>query len=151
MTKTREVTNESVPWFGTVNLREGGPWKIYQTTRQLALLQPEALVADFGRISDDYFQQHHIPMRLLAFTLGTTNTTEIRNRTVFEQEYTLLCKALFSGSNESEFCSWFASIDTGIDEVPFYTTQDYIHRNCEARTHNTTKYFFREKIVSYYT
>ena len=127
--------NESTSWFGTVNLREGGAWKIYQSTYTLARQQPQALLADFDKFGIVHFREHNIPMRLLAFALGTTNTTEITNRTVFEQEYTTICKSYFSTSWYADLCDSFATNDAGIDDISFSVTEEYRQQVCDVRTY----------------
>ena len=144
--------NESTTWFGTVNLREGGAWNIYQSTRRVALSQPEAILADFDQITDEYFHKHQIPLRLLAFTLGTTNMARIvMNRTAFEQEYTIICKSYFSASNYSYDCERFAASDDGIFETPFYDDDQVRQGACEIRAFNSSRPAFRKAISPYFT
>ena len=144
-------TSETSPWFGTVNLRDGGAWNIYQATRLLALRQPQALLADFDEAHETYFQQHHILHRLLAFAFGATSATALKNRTTFEQEYIVLCQSYFTTIQDRDLCESFATSEAGINEIPFSETEECKRRGCEGRTYTGTQHFFRAEIVPYYS
>jgi hypothetical protein len=85
-------------WFATVDLRDGGPWQIFNSTRDLSLRNPIGIVANVGSITKDYFDQNQVPKRLLAFAFGTTRT-EVLNRTTLEEQYTQMCEAKFGTDN----------------------------------------------------
>jgi len=68
-----ENVKNKFPWFGTIDVRVGGPYEIYSRTRDLASRSPLGLVAEVGSIreEDEPYLKHKIGHRLKAFSIGT--------------------------------------------------------------------------------
>ena len=144
----RTDQSTSATWFTTVNLGEGGGWNIYQSTRLLALLRPHAILANIDKLNIEYFQQHQMQHRLLAFAMGTADMPDM-NRTTFEEEYIRLCHNLSLTLNITD-CESFASSDIGIDEVRAYETAGFLEQTCNSRTVEAKQHFFRETVPAFY-
>ena len=143
-----QTTTTPKPWFATVSLVEGGPWKIYETTRELALLKPIGIVANIPNLDKDYFAAHNIPQRLLAFAMGIASDLPNMDRPTFEKRYVDICNLRFAPADVG--CATFASSDDGIDEMLPWESSEYRQSNCDSKTvvGNVTAY--REHVEPYY-
>jgi hypothetical protein len=132
--------DDTVSWFATVDLRQGGPWDIYNSARELALQRPIGIFAEMGRMDTQSFEKHQTPKRLLAFAMGTSDMQEW-SRGMFEEAYVRMCEAAFG---KTRGCEEFASSDEGVlDDA----NRLDVHREaiCAERTKVTTKYIFRDE------
>ena len=82
------------PWFGTVDVRVGGAYYIYNITRDLAAKKPLGIMAEIGslREDDDIYSKNKIDYRLLAFSIGTLNLPHM-NKDEFQKLYIRKCNA----------------------------------------------------------
>lgn len=121
--QTRGSAGTHTPWWATIDIRQGGPWEVFNTTRSMLTLEhrPLGIVADLGGLSVEYFAQNQINMRLLAFSLATIdydavpandNSTAtrlvIRSKDDFRLHYVRLCNELFRHFEENA-CSDFVT------------------------------------------
>jgi hypothetical protein len=127
-------------WFATVDLRQGGPWDIYNSARELALRRPTGIFAEMGRMDTKSFEKHQTSKRLLAFAMGTSDMQEW-SRGMFEETYVRMCEAAFG---KTKGCEEFASSDEGVLED---ANRPDVHRDdmCAERTRTTKKLIFRDE------
>jgi hypothetical protein len=145
---TSNPNHDDPSWFATVDLRDGGPWQIFNATRDLSLRNPIGIVANVGSIQKDYFDRNQVPKRLLAFAFGTTRsigTDALPNRTIFEEIYTQMCEAKF-GADDG--CHAFARSNAGIyDYVTARRLEKHLETMCTERVFNDTSlHIFRTPV-----
>ena len=142
------------PWIGTVDVRRGGPYRIYSATRDLASHGPIGIVSDVGgmyREEDPRYHENRIGQRLLAFSIGTLDRP-VMDRSEFEAFYTWLCRRAFEGighqnrqpTNKTPLgvvemdCAGFAATDEDAPELIRNTEEttfaDFRNKTCRSRT-----------------
>lgn len=140
----------SSPWFGTVDILRGGPWKIYETTYDLASRSPIGLMAEVGGLRRDNFSENFLSYRLLAFNIGTLDLPKM-DRDKFEKAFVDTCSALASKEdfdNDGKMaatlilkCKGFASTnDDALSIVQINEDkklQDFAQAICKERTMRT--------------
>jgi hypothetical protein len=144
----RETPEEQ--WFATVDLRIGGGWQIYQTTRRLAAKKPEAILADFDRLDAKYFNENKITLRMLAFAMGNMDLPEMNNRTEFEHKFITLCAAFKTGNRRPGSCASFAKSNEGTEAELERESEDYRDEYCDERTDEGMAIVYRDEICPYY-
>ena len=95
-----DASKSTQPWIGTVNVRVGGPWKVYSSTRKLAEKTPRALVAEVGAMGEEDFERDTIEHRLVAFSMGTLDKPAM-SKSEFMQEFTKVCTTYFETKPKS--------------------------------------------------
>jgi hypothetical protein len=144
------------PWFGTVNIRRGGPWQIYSTTRELASKSPVGIMAQLGGMMPFDFQHDLIDHRMIAFSMGTLDKPKIQSKSDFIEEYKRICQSYFVGRRshnatkfESDRCQSFA---VSTDDAPSLSNEvievqwkQLINGTCADRTQPSMKLVFRDQ------
>ncbi|MGK3746073.1 MAG: hypothetical protein ACI90V_012934, partial [Bacillariaceae sp.] len=140
----------SSPWFATVDVRRGGPWKIYETTYGLASRSPIGLMAEVGGLRRDDFSENFLDYRLLAFNIGTLDLPKM-DRDKFEKAFVDTCSALASkedldddGKMSATFilaCKGFASTNEDAPSLVQINeekkSKDFAQAICKERTMRT--------------
>ena len=66
-------------WMATIDIMDGDGWHIFNKTRWMVTMhnRPMSIVADLGGLSERYFIENRIDMRLLAFNLATVDYSSL--------------------------------------------------------------------------
>ncbi len=85
---------EKNQWFGTVDIRQGGPWQIYAKTRAMAAKAPIGIMAQIGDMSSFEMERNMIEHRLVAFSMGTMDKPTMSSFE-FLEAYPKVCQSYF--------------------------------------------------------
>eukprot|EP00536_Pseudo-nitzschia_multiseries_P000234 jgi/Psemu1/178023/e_gw1.3.6.1 len=137
----------SEPWFGTVDVRKGGAFDIYSSTRALAALGPIGIMAEIGPMSENIFQLNQIDYRLLAFSIGTLDLP-VMTKDDFESMFTRTCGRLDLAGGEKDngaaSCKEFATADPSDAKGGDQDWKDLIPGICKDRTLKVQVHKMRE-------
>ena len=151
--RRRQSTKQHNPssWFATVSIADGGPWQIYNTTRQLALMKPIGIVADIPNLDKTYFDTYNISQRLLSFAMGTSSSDDVNimDRPTFEKRYNEICTTRYAPRIDVD-CIDFASSNESIHEIVPWETKEYKESNCNSKTVEANVTVYRDYIEPYY-
>ena len=144
--------NTSSPWFGTVDLRRGGPYQIYSTTRDLASRSPIGLMAEIGPMRKKEYNDNYMNYLLLAFSIGTLDLP-LMEKDEFENFYVKTCSTLTfeddnngrkkkddSSSHKKEheaFCTTFATMNANY-RTKEKQLKDFAEAICHERALNAS-------------
>jgi hypothetical protein len=146
------------PWFGTIDVRRGGPWQVYLSTRKLAEKSPLALVAEIGSMGEYEFERDTIEHRLLAFSMGTLDKPSM-TRSQFMEEYAQVCLSYFdakpkdssephNSSRSKALCKALAGMSNDAPSIKEYDEelhwQKVANSTCKERTQSWQKIVFKD-------
>ncbi|KAG7366005.1 beta-N-acetylhexosaminidase [Nitzschia inconspicua] len=152
------ATREGQLWIGTVDVRRGGPWQVYSTTRRMAAKSPLAVIAQIGEMGEYEIGRDNIEHRLIAFRMGLSDKP-IMSQSEFLQEYPNICSDYFefqSTSMEEDMISRFQALckafAANVNDAPSlseYNEAEFwknsANKMCEERTRQSFKLLFKNE------
>lgn len=139
-------TDDTSKWIATLDIQQGGAYKIYNLARELALRKPMAIIAEIGEVTNTAVSAYHIPKRMLAFAMGISDMKEW-SQGMFEDTYTRFCRELFG---PAAGCLEFAKVDLAIPEAASRLEANR-QALCTQRTRNATLYIYRPEFQEKFT
>lgn len=153
------IIKEENPWVGTIDVRKGGLWQVYSTTRAMAAKSPAAIIAQIGDMGGYEMERDATEHRLIAFRMGLRNKGKM-TESHFLREYPNICSSYFEFqssvtnkkntlSRNQALCKAFTASSNDAPSLSEYNEQEFWNQTatyfCEERTRPSMKMVFKDK------